>query len=269
MQTIEAAMQQPTIRNPHLEGDSFYWPGSTTGVLLLHGFTATTAEVRLLAQTLHQNGYTVNGPLLPGHGTRPAEMNRCRWQDWVAAAESAYRDLAARCQVLFVGGESMGGRLALYLASEHPEIAGVMTFAPGLRITSRLLPLIARIVAPLVQTVPKGASAPSPADDRWQGYPVNPVPAAVQLFRLQRQVRRRLTRVRQPLLVVQGRRDTSVHPSVPEILAREVSSAVKEVHWLEQSGHCVILDGEWETAAALTVQFVERVLRSDMPGDNT
>ena len=32
------------ILNPELEGGSFFWKGGETGVLLLHGLTATTAE---------------------------------------------------------------------------------------------------------------------------------------------------------------------------------------------------------------------------------
>ena len=41
------------MRNPQLEGDDFLWKGNPTGVLLIHGFTATTAEVRLIAEKLH------------------------------------------------------------------------------------------------------------------------------------------------------------------------------------------------------------------------
>ena len=40
------------ILNPELEGGSFLWQGGETGVLLLHGLTATTAEVRPLAKRL-------------------------------------------------------------------------------------------------------------------------------------------------------------------------------------------------------------------------
>ena len=57
------------MQNAHLPGDDFYWAGNETGVLLIHGFTAITAEVRPMAQLLHREGYTVAAPLLPGHGS--------------------------------------------------------------------------------------------------------------------------------------------------------------------------------------------------------
>jgi alpha-beta hydrolase superfamily lysophospholipase len=117
--------QDGPIHNPHLAGDTFFWPGSEVGVLLLHGLTATTAEVRLLAEKLHAAGYTISAPLLPGHGTHPDELNETTWHDWAWTAEKAYQYLATVCDQVFVGGESTGGALALYLAAQHKEIAGV------------------------------------------------------------------------------------------------------------------------------------------------
>ncbi len=254
--------RQKHLQNPQLSGDSFFWAGGRTGILLFHGFTATTAEVRPLAQTLHQAGYTVAGPLLPGHGATPQDLNRCRWTDWVAAAEQAYQELASRRQLVFVGGESMGGLLTLYLASQHPEIAGLFVYAPALQVPSRILPLIIPFLAPFFPTRPKSPSAALPADARWQGYTVYPTRAAAQLFKLQRIVRRLLHVIQQPILIVHGRLDQAVDPKSPEIIYQRVKSEIKELHWLENSGHCVILDGEWEQAAARTEAFIKRVLAS-------
>ena len=239
-------MARESIRNPQLAGGSFTWVEGSIGVLLFHGFTATTSEVRLLAGRLREAGYTVAGPLLPGHGASPDELNKCRWQDWVQAAEVAYKELSDRCELVFVGGESMGGLLALYLASCLPEAAGVMLYAPALKLRSRLTRWLAPWVGPLVPAFAKAEGDPTPADEHWQGYMVYPGHATAQFIRLQVQVRRRLPGIRQPLLIVQGRLDQTVHPAVPEIIATTAGSEWKEVHWLEQSGHCVILDREWK-----------------------
>jgi carboxylesterase len=225
--------------------------------LLTHGYTATSAEVRLLAKALHQAGYTVAGPLLPGHGTTPAEANRCRWQDWLATCEQAYRQLAERCGRVVIGGESMGGVLSLQLAASHPEAAGLLLYAPALRIPSVWTPRLAPLIARFRPLLPKGESAPSAADDRWQGYAVHPTHATVQLFALQRATLPRLPEIGQPTLIVQGRLDTTVAASVPELIASRVRSQVTQVHWMENSGHCVILDREWEQVAALTLAFLK------------
>ncbi len=246
------------LHNPHLPGDSFLWPGGPIGVLLSHGWSATTAEVRLLAQRLHAQGYTVSGPLLPGHGDTPQAMNRCRWQDWTRAVAEAYQRLAVQCERVFVGGESMGALLALYIASQQPETAGILAYAPALRLP-RVTTLKARLVVPFVRTVPK-RTLHYDADGQWQGYKVNPVAAFLQLIHLQREVRRRLPAIHQPLLIVQGRLDTVIDLSSVGQLYREIGSPVKELHWLEHSGHLAILDHEAEQVTTLTLRFMERCL---------
>lgn len=250
-------MQRRMIHNPHLEGESFYWPGGPDGILLIHGFTATTAEVRPLGRYLCEQGYTVAGPLLPGHNTFPEDLNRCTWQDWTRAVETAYRDVAARCQRVIVGGESMGALLSLYLASEHPEVAAVLCYAPALRLTlSPLQALLLRLLAPFKPYVPKGEMSNA---ESWQGYPVNPLRGVVQLLDLQRVVRRRLPRIHQPLLLMQGRRDTTVSARAPAEIAAGVRSVTKEVYWLEQSVHTLLLGVEQVKAFELTLAFIHRI----------
>lgn len=254
-------LESPLIQNPQLEGGSFYWEGGPVGVLLCHGFTATTTEVRLVGRFLHERGYTVAGPLLPGHGTTPQEMNRCRWEDWFAALESAYRELAARCERVFVGGESMGGALALYLASRHPEIAGLLAYAPALGVaSSRRDKAFVRLSSVWLSYRHKTPGLPSSSDAYWQGYVVHPLRAVGQLLRLQRALRARLPLVRQPLLVVQGRLDRTVDLEAVERFYRCSPAAPKEFYWMGGSGHCVVLEHEWPLVAHITQRFIERVL---------
>jgi esterase/lipase len=126
-------MENPNLRNPHLNGEPFFWQAGPVGVLLLHGFTATPVEVRAAADKLSSLGYSVAGPLLPGHATRPADLNRVRWRDWVDAAELAYRDLRTNCARVFVGGESMGACTTLTFALNHPErVETLLLTAPAI-----------------------------------------------------------------------------------------------------------------------------------------
>ena len=53
-----------------------------------------------------------------------------RWEDWSAAAEAAYVELAARCDSVVVVGLSMGGTLSVWLAERHPEIAALVLVNP-------------------------------------------------------------------------------------------------------------------------------------------
>ena len=53
-----------------MEGaEPFRFEGNEIGVLVSHGFTGTTQSVRPLGEALAEEGFTVIGPGLEGHGT--------------------------------------------------------------------------------------------------------------------------------------------------------------------------------------------------------
>lgn len=245
----------PHLHNPELLGEEFYWSGGPVGILLCHGFTATTAEVRPLARCLHAAGYTVAGPLLPGHNTTPEDLNRVRWQDWVETFDAMLERLYARCEAVVVGGESTGGLLSLYHAIHDPRPAAILAYAPALRLTLKpVVQILLRLMAPFKTSWAKRNMR---SGTPWQGYRVNPLKGTLQLIQLQKQVDPFLSQIYQPLLIIQGRQDITVHPGVPERIASRVASPIKEIHWMENSPHTVIVDQELDQVARITLQFLK------------
>ncbi len=238
------------MRNPQLEGDDFFWKGSPTGILLIHGFTATTAEVRLIAEKLHQAGYTTAAPLLPGHGTDPSDLNRSTWQMWLAKVKQSYEDLARECSQVFVIAESMGALLALELAVQHPEIKGLLLFAPAIKVHKLWL---SRILAPFMDYQKK-----SDEDDGlpWKGYNVYPVQAAVEMLKLQKDVRQKLGEIKTPTLLFTGEYDTSLTDDAADIILKGLGSADKSLIHMANSPHCILLDGELDLAFEMIVEFI-------------
>ena len=214
------------------------------GVLLLHGFTGSAAETRPLGERLAERGYTVRCPLLPGHGLDPAALALIHRRAWIAAAAAAHDDLRARCDRVFVGGLSLGSLLALALGAARPEIAG----------------LIARYLLRDVPPPPDDLGDPAAALARVWCYDRLPVAGAAQVYLLHREVRRLLPRIRQPLLVLQGRRDRQLRPDAGPRLCAAVASADTELRWLEGSGHNLLIDGERERAWAHVETWLEEHL---------
>jgi carboxylesterase len=242
--------------NSHLDSSTFFWRAGKTGALLIHGFIATTATMRGLGESLHARGYTVLAPLLPGHGTAPADLNRQRWQDWTNAVTLAYHELASQCDLVFVCGSSMGGLLSLYLASEQP-VTGLCLYAPAVK-TPAPRQLVARALAPFIPYLTNPVSPANDVTARWSGYAVTPLRAVVELGKLQRETRRRLSRLHQPMMILLGRHDRQIDPRSGEIIIAETHAADKELHWLENSGHSLPIDQDRERVAQLTAQFIER-----------
>lgn len=247
-------------QHAHLDPAAFLLEGGSRGILLVHGFTGAPPELRLLGDFLHERGMTVAAPLLPGHGTTPEDMNTKRWEDWTDHVEGALADLRRRCDTVFVGGLSMGALLTVHLAARKPGIAGILLYAPALRIADRTLPLarLARHVMPLRPKKPKNLADPA-SDQRIYSYDRSPVAAAAQLHRGCKRTRRDLPRVRCPALVVHATGDTVIHPrSAAETLAL-LGSSDKGMLGLHDSGHCLTADKEWQVVAGRSLAFVERV----------
>jgi carboxylesterase len=250
-----------TLHNPHLEGGTFFWEAGSVGVFLSHGYTATTAEVRLFAKRLHEQGYTVAGPLLAGHGTQPADLNQVSWQDWVAGGEQVYQQLKSCCEHVFLGGESMGGLVALMLAGRHPEARGVMLYAPAIQLTISTADKIKLYLGS--SCIPYAKRDTLEMSEHWQGYhPELPTRGSVQLLKFQSAVRKVLPNITQPVVVFQGRKDVTVHPQAGDIILRGVASTMKEHHWMERSGHPILIDAELDTVTDWSLRFIKKAMSS-------
>lgn len=240
------------IKNPHLAGDDFYWEGNPTGILLIHGFTATTAEIRPLAEKLHQAGYTTAGPLLPGHGTHPDDLNRTTRQMWIEKVKQVYEKLTVNCQRVFIAGASLGGILTLELARQHPEAAGLCLFAPAIKV-DRLWQ--SHFLHYFIQYIHKNGKDDGLA---WKGYTVYPVKAITEFHKLQRQVQRGLSSINQPVLLFTSEYDHWISKETVEIILEGINSNVKHHIHLLESGHCLTLDRELDQVAEHVLAFIER-----------
>jgi len=253
--------EESVLLNPELEGGSFFWKGGETGVLLLHGLTATTAEVRPLAKCLLNEGYTVSGILIPGHGTTPENLSQTHRRDWIKASLEAYNEIKRECSSVIVGGESAGALLALRLASDNPEIKGLLLYAPAMRLAASFFKIVLLVmVSPFLFSVKK--KFPKDREGMpWQGYKVNPLRTGVQLLKLQWEIKQRLCRIYQPILLIQGTLDETVDLNSGDIILRGVQSAVKEFYWMEKSGHVVILEKQFEKVLQTTIGFIKNIIR--------
>ena len=241
------------MKNPQLDGGSFNLVGEGEAVLLIHGFTATPSEVRPLGEFLNQNGYAISAPLLPGHNTHPKDLNNLSWQDWYAVVEQSYLQLRGSHEIVWVGGESMGALLAMHLAAKHPEVRGLLLFAPALIVNGLGAAHLARFFIPFVN------KKPSTDKYAWRGYNVYPTGGMVQLLKLQKTVGDELGNIHQPTLIISGRLDASVAPEVPEVLMNALPNTQNKALVLENSPHVLLLAEEKELAFRAALDFMREV----------
>ena len=235
--------------------------GGPVGVLVVHGITGNPQSIRPLAQAFVDAGFTVEMPLLPGHGTSLDDMLTIGWDDWSSAAEAAYEELAARCERVVAAGLSMGGTISLWLAARHPSIAGIVLVNPACPPPGSS----GEIVAGLEALADSGVDAFEAigSDIAREGvtelaYEQTPVRPLLSLLHHAEELAGRLDQVQCPVLLMNAPQDHVVDPANSEHVAASVSGPVERVT-LERSYHVATLDHDAELIQERAVEFAGRV----------
>jgi carboxylesterase len=247
------------MQNPTLDGNTFYLSGNKDAcVILIHGFTATTVEVRPLAEYLNSHGgFHVHAPLLPGHGTSPVELNKKTWQEWKKSVEIIFLEANKRFEKVYIAGESMGGVLACLIASEFPQIQKVVLYSPAIKVSNLSFSTFIRFFK---DYIPKTSGDNKKSNNEifpWQGYSVNPTNGAFQLYKLQQVTKRRLNLITQPVLIFQSELDKTISSESAQIIYNSIKSRQKELIRLQNSGHTLILGQEFDFVARKTLAFLK------------
>ncbi len=257
--------ERPT--KPLIETDpranAFDFPGGPESVLLIHGFTGTPAEMRPVGEAIsNQLKWRAVGPLLPGHGTFPDDLNHYRWKDWISAVEQSFALVSAKSEHIHVAGLSMGALLAAQLARNHPHaISSLGLFAPALFLRPWYVEWGADLMRlPFLQKLfPRfqKRSTPHPDHITYREYPSY----ALGEFRTLAAGLKKMERFEAPpTFVCVSDSDELVNPKSAEFLADRLSNPLTRVLHLKRSIHAVTLGVERETLLHQYVTFLHEAV---------
>lgn len=241
-------------RNYMPGAEPFALAGDKAGVLLLHGFSGSCSEVRVLGERLHAAGFGVRAPALAGHGTSPGDLARITREDFLAAAEAAFCDAAARFERTYLVGLSMGGTLALHIAARYQVSALATISAPVFmgKLVSLTVPIALRW-APQRNVISNYAA--------WRGevvgYRTTPLSSLGVFMAVLETVRRELPRVTAPLLVIQSAGDQTVPVANASFIAVHVASQVKDVRIYPRGRHILTLPPYLDTVSSDIIDFLQ------------
>lgn len=270
-----------------IQGDqSLFFHGSATrgrtGVLLIHNLGGTPHELRSVAAGLAERGFTVSCCQLAGHGGTEDDLLATHWTEWYASAESALTELEKQCDVIAVGGLSVGSILALRLAALNPDrVHGLCLFAPTLRYDGWAIPwysflLILGVRLPFLRRLrfadppPYGikdeatrAMIAEPAHGEKStasGMPRTSLGTLQESYWLTRDIRRRLASIKAPALIMHPREDDVSDLSNTIFLQRHLGGLV-ECLVLDDSYHLITLDRQRDIVMNRTADFLSFVER--------
>lgn len=229
--------------------------GSKNGVLLVHGFTGSPAEMRLLAEYLWKQGFTVMAVRLPGHGTQVEDLNNTKWQDWYNAVVDSYNVLKDLCDKVSVIGISMGSLLAIKLATFNVLEKLVVMSTPIELKDDRisLLPFY-RIFK---SYFPKPKKYYNAVDEYNISYDKYPLKALSSMLELIEKVKENLPSITNPTLIIQSRVEKTVKYKSASYINKNIGSNKKQIIWLENSGHMIVLDSQREAVFEKISEFLK------------
>ncbi len=254
--------------------EPFFFPGNKTGILLIHGFTGAPKEMRWMGEFLNRQGYTVLGIRLAGHATRPEDMIRSRWQDWLASVEDGVALLHSCTERIFLAGLSMGGVLSLTFAAG----AGATPVGESLRgvvamSTPYALPDDWRLkyINLLGRLRPYTAKNDGEPGSGWFGgawkqhvsYPQYPLRSIGELNTLLGVMRAALSELRLPVLLITSRDDSHMIRDSGEKIYTSLGSLDKQLMWIEGSGHVITEEPQRESVFKAAADFIRRVERGE------
>lgn len=111
------------------------------GILLIHGLYDSTQIMRSLGTYFLNQGFLVEGLLLPGHGTRPADLLKINADAWIEAVNFGLGCLRSRVDEVYAAGFSTGGALILYELLKNPQllIKAAFLFAPACALSLKFI----------------------------------------------------------------------------------------------------------------------------------
>ena len=232
--------------------------------LVLHGLGGGRFELAPLVNALEKAGCLVRTPTLPGHKVTGPVMPGSTWPEWMAAAEAAFDDLAARGGPVVVVGFSTGGTLALGLATRR-AVARLVLLAPFLAIRhTRWLPVHPLVyLRPIARLIPHLSRRSAPTRDREARRRLDTIErfrtfslhANLSALELIEEVRPLVSTIRAPTLILQGARDSVVEPLAARWLLDRLGSTEKRLVTLPRSDHLLALDLERDRVVAEAIAF--------------
>ncbi|MBT6274458.1 MAG: alpha/beta fold hydrolase, partial [Chromatiales bacterium] len=238
---------------------------ATFGVIVVHGFLASPAEMHPLATTLTRLGYVSLGARLRGHGTSPWDLHERRISDWNESVIRAQQIMGLLVSKYVIVGFSTGGALALLRGvSPDDKLAGVVAVNPPMGFRDKRMHLI-----PFVNTANEWVGRitggdgvlpfqPNDSEHPDLNYASIPVSSLHELTRLANKVKELAPSVSVPTLIIQGADDPVVDPDGAKDLQARLGGSDSRLLVVPALRHGIVFAQEPRTLEAIE-QFVKEM----------
>lgn len=228
-------------------------------IICLHGFCASPYEIKPVADELGKAGFHVVAPAIPGHAIAPKELglsilSGLKYNDWIQGIKRLVDDLKTQFDKIFIYGQSMGGAIALALATMNIVDAVAVTGA-AIRLQT-----VAHVFGPILSLFNTNFKrTPQPGSPKNVTYSSRPSKAIYQLVLLGKKVMQDLRKITCPVFIGHSQIDDTVPPKVPTIIEKKAINANVQIQWFNKSSHVYTLDtSAGEVIESIKTFFLEQ-----------
>lgn len=248
-------------------------------VLLFHGMTGSPFEMRQYAKYLYKAGFDVYCSCLPGHGGEINEIKKARWQEWQKHALNEFDYLKNCYEEVFAAGLCLGAVLALSLAEEGRDVAGIVGLSTTLYLDGWTLPWY-RIFFPIGintvlkffydfpesepygiknEAVRKKISSMYNDETNDTAFDCIPLMCVVELLKFSKYFRKNIRKIKVPFVVIHSKYDDLTSIKSAKFVYKKASSEIKEYIELDNSYHLIVIDNEKQFVAEKSIEFFNKL----------
>lgn len=242
-----------------------------TGLLLVHGINASPRHYEKMAPALAAKGFACRVMRLPGFAEPMDRYAKSSREDWLAAVDEELKTLRAKYDRIGIVAHSLGGAVATGQLINHPDsVDFAVLLAPAVKVSSHRAPVLSTrtwhdfgkraFFSTRILRSPYEIDCHDPAHLNHPGRsPFTSIAMIDSLYQQMDSNRQRAEEFRTPLLMVLSEQDIIVDTPAAKQFYQQVSSTKKELRMLDNSGHCIPLDYDWEKTANAIGEFAERL----------
>ena len=248
-------------------------PGNTRAVLLLHGMTGQPRELYKFGTGLHQAGFDIHAPVIPGHCLGMNELRKVDWEKWKDFAIAEFDKLSSRYDQVFVSGICLGAVLSIVVAIERKQVAGISALSTTLYLDGWALPWTAfflpiglnsmiRYFYMFPESGPFGVKNARTRAKIKRKLATDktllsffPLSCVHEMLRTGSYIKKNIKKCNSPIIVIHSERDDLTSTKSAHFVYNKCQSEKKELIHLKNSYHMITLDNDQDFILSKTIEF--------------
>ncbi len=256
---------------PDMHTPYFHLYNNDTGILIIPGFADTCYKMKDFADFLISKNYSVYNLTIPQLSLIKKEFGNAGWTEWVNLVKEEYLLFKKLFKKIIIAGFSTGAAIALFLSqilNEKDKPDGLIILSPALFVISPYFPLRLQII--LMKIYSFFVPYPDQLNNKhliymdqvqrkkFENKEKSNAGTIIELMKFMITVRKKLTGIKVPVLMMQSKNDIVISPYGAEWLNKKIKRNNLKFIRLYKSGHPIIIDIEKEKVFEETLKFLKK-----------